>query len=323
MRRRDWLGWLAVLLIGLGVAWPVSADSSYIVQPSDTLSQIAERFGITTGALAQANGLSNVNHIYVGQVLIIPDGSTPTPATGGSYVVQPGDTLAKIAARYGLTWVTLAQANSLGNANHIYVGQVLIIPGEAQPQPAPAPAPEAPTGGSYTVQAGDTLARIAWRYGLSWTALAQANGLTNPNHIYAGQVLTIPGAGSAPVIVAPGDPATRWIDVNLSTQTLIAYEGDTPVLYTAISSGVAAHPTVTGVFSVWLRNESQAMSGPGYYLPNVPYVMYFYRDYALHGTYWHNNFGTPMSHGCVNLTIADAQWLYYWSDYGTTVNVHY
>ncbi|NIO43122.1 MAG: L,D-transpeptidase family protein, partial [Burkholderiales bacterium] len=63
--------------------------------------------------------------------------------------------------------------------------------------------------------------------------------------------------------------------------------------------------------------------GFNYVLPNVPYVMYFYKDYAIHGTYWHNNFGTPMSHGCVNMSTADARWLYNWSSYGTLVNVHY
>ena len=64
------------------------------------------------------------------------------------------------------------------------------------------------------------------------------------------------------------------------------------------------------------------MSGPGYYLPDVPYVMYFYDGYGLHGTYWHSNFGTPMSHGCVNLSIPDAEWLYNWADVGTLVNIH-
>ena len=58
-----------------------------------------------------------------------------------------------------------------------------------------------------------------------------------------------------------------------------------------------------------------------YDLPNVPYVMYFYRGYGLHGTYWHNNFGTPMSHGCVNLTLADAKWLYEWAPQGARVVV--
>jgi lipoprotein-anchoring transpeptidase ErfK/SrfK len=65
------------------------------------------------------------------------------------------------------------------------------------------------------------------------------------------------------------------------------------------------------------------MSGPGYYLPNVPYVMYFYRGYGIHGTYWHNNFGTPMSHGCVNFPTDDAGWLFDFASVGTVVNVHY
>lgn len=322
MRRQRW--WLLFFLAAWMVvgAGSVSADSSYIVQPRDTLSQIAQRFGVSTSALAQANSLYNVNAIYVGQTLTIPDGQSAAPAVGnGTVVVQPGDTLAKIAARYGTTWAILAQINRLYDANHIYTGQVLTLPGNSQP--APGPTPVGGNAGVYTVQAGDTLARIAWRYNLSWTALAAANGIANPNHIYTGQVLNIPAAGSPPAAVTPGNPGTRWIDVNLTYQTLTAYEGNIPVLNTAMSSGVAAHPTVTGTFNIWLRYESQAMSGSDYYLPNVPYVMYFYRDYALHGTYWHNNFGTPMSHGCVNLTIADAQWLYYWSDYGTTVNVHY
>ncbi|MDX1378970.1 MAG: L,D-transpeptidase, partial [Anaerolineales bacterium] len=72
-----------------------------------------------------------------------------------------------------------------------------------------------------------------------------------------------------------------------------------------------------------IKYRSNKMSGPGYYLPDVPYIMYFHGSYGLHGTYWHNNFGTPMSHGCVNLTIEDAGWLYNWASIGTLVNVHY
>ena len=76
-------------------------------------------------------------------------------------------------------------------------------------------------------------------------------------------------------------------------------------------------------FQIWNKTRIQDMSGPGYYLPDVPYVMYFYKDYGIHGTYWHNNFGTPMSHGCVNLTIPDSEWLFNWAYVGMTVKVHY
>jgi len=115
----------------------------------------------------------------------------------------------------------------------------------------------------------------------------------------------------------------HWIDVNLSEQRVYAYEGDTIVNSFLVSTGTWQTPTVTGEYKVWIKVRSQAMSGPGYYLPDVPFVMYFYKDYGLHGTYWHNNFGTPMSHGCVNLRTEDAEWLYNFSSVGTVVNVHY
>ena len=115
----------------------------------------------------------------------------------------------------------------------------------------------------------------------------------------------------------------RWIDVNLSEQRVYAYEGDIVVNSFIVSTGTARTPTVTGKFKIWIKLKSTTMSGPGYHLTNVPYTMYFHGDYGLHGTYWHNNFGTPMSHGCVNLSIPDAQWLYNWAFEGTEVNVHY
>lgn len=116
---------------------------------------------------------------------------------------------------------------------------------------------------------------------------------------------------------------THWIDVNLSQQMLYAYAGDTVVNSFLVSTGVWQTPTVTGKYKIWIKERVQDMSGPDYYLPNVPYVMYFYKDYGIHGTYWHNNFGTPMSHGCVNMRIPDAEWLYNFAYEGTVVNVHY
>ncbi|HWQ46275.1 MAG TPA: L,D-transpeptidase, partial [Longilinea sp.] len=114
----------------------------------------------------------------------------------------------------------------------------------------------------------------------------------------------------------------HWVDVDLSDQMVYAYEGMTLVNSFLVSTGTWAHPTVTGQFHIYVKYEYTLMQGPGYYLPDVPYTMYFYRGYGLHGTYWHSNFGTPMSHGCVNLRTEDAQWLYYWTDIGTLVNIH-
>ncbi len=115
----------------------------------------------------------------------------------------------------------------------------------------------------------------------------------------------------------------RWIDVNLSEQMLYAYDGDTLVNSFLVSTGTWQYPTVTGQFNVYVKYRYTDMSGPGYYLPDVPYTMYFYKGYGIHGTYWHSNFGTPMSHGCVNMQTDEAGWLFEWASVGTLVNVHY
>ncbi len=119
------------------------------------------------------------------------------------------------------------------------------------------------------------------------------------------------------------DSGERWIDVDLTNQRVGAYEGNTLVNSFLVSTGTWQHPTVTGQYHVYVKYRYADMSGPGYYLANVPYVMYFYQGYGLHGTYWHHNFGTPMSHGCVNLETGNAGWLFNWASVGTLVNVHY
>ena len=116
---------------------------------------------------------------------------------------------------------------------------------------------------------------------------------------------------------------SRWIDVDLTNQMVYAYEGDVIVNSFLVSTGTWLTPTVTGKHKIYVKVRMQDMSGPGYYLRDVPWVMFFSGDYGLHGTYWHNNFGTPMSRGCVNLTIDDAAWLFNWASVGTVVNVHY
>jgi lipoprotein-anchoring transpeptidase ErfK/SrfK len=118
-------------------------------------------------------------------------------------------------------------------------------------------------------------------------------------------------------------PNERWIDINLTDQTLEAYEGGDLANRFVISSGRAGSPTVLGTFRIWIKVRIQDMSGVGYYIRDVPWVMYFYQSYGIHGTWWHNNFGTPMSAGCVNMTIADAEWMYNWASVGTIVKVHY
>ncbi len=109
----------------------------------------------------------------------------------------------------------------------------------------------------------------------------------------------------------------KHIYVDLSTQTLVAYQGKTQFLKTFVSTGKWGK-TPTGNFHIWEKLISTRMAGgegaAAYNLPNVPYVMYFYHDFGLHGAYWHDNFGHTMSHGCVNMRQVDAKALFNWAD---------
>ncbi len=111
----------------------------------------------------------------------------------------------------------------------------------------------------------------------------------------------------------------RWVGVNLGQQTVVAYEGDTPVYAAMVATGLPATPTVQGVFRTWQRLASGKMSGGSaatggyYYLEGVTWTCYFYSGYALHTAYWHDAFGRPRSHGCVNLSPYDAWWIFQWS----------
>jgi lipoprotein-anchoring transpeptidase ErfK/SrfK len=120
----------------------------------------------------------------------------------------------------------------------------------------------------------------------------------------------------------------KWIEVDLSEQRTTAYERATPVKNFIIASGTKGHETVIGEFSIWLKVRSQTMQGGSkadgsyYSIPNVEWVSYFYKDYALHGAWWREKFGYPASHGCVNMTNADAKWVFDWAPVGTKVIVH-
>lgn len=331
-------------------AAPARAEAIvHIVLWGESLWQIAQTYGVSQEAIQAANGLTGT-WLFAGQRLIIPtaDSQTAAVTSGGTHIVQRGETLFLIGLKYGLNWTLIQQANNLPDTR-IYAGQTLIIPGvnappapEATPIPETPPATETPTPESteappapgenqiHIVQPGDTLFKIGLRYGVRWPAIQAVNGLAT-TQIFVGQQLIIPGAddpivtSDLPIVSAPAAPAGtgRRFLVDLSEQRLYAFDGDTMVRTTLISSGTWQFPTVVGTFYVYLRYESTRMRGPGYDLPNVPYTMYFYKGYGLHGTYWHNNFGTPMSHGCVNMPTEEAQWAYYWSDYGTPVIVQW
>lgn len=144
---------------------------------------------------------------------------------------------------------------------------------------------------------------------------------------FEGEEVIIPriaeGVAKIPVL-GTANPSERWIEVDLSEQKLRAWDGNSLFLETSVSTGLPWWPTPTGEFRIWIKLRSAKMEGGSgkyyYYLPNVPFIMYFGNDevpnwkgYGLHGTYWHNDFGTQRSHGCVNLPIPVAQKLYFWT----------
>ena len=251
-----------------------------------------------------------------------------------TYVVEAGDSLSSIARAYNIGINELATANALRWNSWVYVGQVLSIPKqEVQPEAAPAEAKTETGNASHVVQLGDTLYGIAVRNDTTVQALMSANQLSS-TIIRVGQELTVPLGGEATGGAAYGvsNPAVngeKWIDVNLSTQRISAYEGNTLIHSTFVSTGLPRTPTVVGSYRVYVKYEATDMRGGSqaagdyYYLRNVPYTMYFYQGYGIHGTYWHNNFGQPMSHGCVNLPTSEAQWFFNWAPVGTRVETHY
>jgi lipoprotein-anchoring transpeptidase ErfK/SrfK len=114
----------------------------------------------------------------------------------------------------------------------------------------------------------------------------------------------------------------RWIEIDLSDQRLSAWNGKTLVRAFMVSTGKRRTPTPTGTFAVQSKYTSTRMQGEDYNVPDVPYAMFFSGGYAMHGAYWHNSFGTPISHGCINLQVSSARWLYNWADVGTPVVIH-
>ena len=114
----------------------------------------------------------------------------------------------------------------------------------------------------------------------------------------------------------------RWIDVDLSKQRLSAMQGKKVAYSLSVSTGKASTPTPTGKFLINSKYRYTRMRGADYDVPNVPYTMYFHQGYGIHGAYWHNNFGTPVSHGCVNVPVNLAGKVFNWASVGTLVVVH-
>lgn len=192
-----------------------SATGSYTVQAGDTVAAIAGRHGLSTASVLALNGLGWKSLIFPGQVLKLAAGATPAPTPsvqeGGRYTIATGDTVSRIAARFGVSVESVLSANGLSWSSIIYPGQTIAIPAApvaaapadaielvsattptAPAQPAPTPATS-----TYTIQSGDTISSIAARFGVSTQAVLDANGLSASSIIYPGRTLVIPAAGGA------------------------------------------------------------------------------------------------------------------------------
>lgn len=314
---------LVAMLIAPSLAAAARSDVYvfHIVQWGENLTRIAARYGVSVPSIVQANHLLYPDWVLVGQQLVIPVPLSPyarTPVPTATDAPAPTDTPAPTATAAPSESPTPAESPT-----------ATVAPETATPEAtAPAEPTPVPTDTIHVVQAGETLYRIATRYGTTVSALSALNHLANPNLIYVGQKLRVSGeptAPPAPTAIVPADSGLtgRWIEVDLSDQALMCWEGATLARYVIVSTGLPYTPTLTGRFAIQSKYLATPMSGPGYYLPNVPHTMYYDRGYAIHGAYWHNNFGQPMSHGCINLSLPDAAWVYAFASVGTPVVIHW
>ncbi|MDH4208690.1 MAG: LysM peptidoglycan-binding domain-containing protein [Anaerolineae bacterium] len=314
-------------------AFPERQGTIHVVQAGEHLTAIANRYGTTPQAIASVNNLLNMNLLYVGQRLTIP-GTASEPAQGNTYyVVNRGDTLTAIAARYGTTTQALVDANGLASANLIYVGERLVIPGGSNAPKSSTPSTPSSTTGYYTVQAGDTVSSVAVRHGVTAWAIVQANHLANPNFIYVGQRLVIPGGSSSvPAPVPTSIGGNKRILIDLSEQHMYVYQ-DGELLYSwVVSTGMPGAATIPGNFQVLNKVPNAYAYTWGL---QMPYWLGIYWAGSLQNgihalpiradgsILWEGYLGQPVSYGCIILSTENAQTLYNWAEVGTPVDIQY
>lgn len=218
MYRLCWLGIVlcaCILLQATAVAPVAALNKVHIVQRGDTLSGIARRYDVSLSVLADRNGIENLDLIFVGQRVVVP-GPKPVPAHSlGTHAVRVGNSLPDIATLYGVPLETILFLNRIDSSSAIWVGQPIQVPvsttrkpqaSAIAPAPITEPIPVDPNAPSYRVRPGDTLSSIARAYGVNMRDLVTYNRLQNPNLLFAGQVLALPGHadGAVPPISLPG-----------------------------------------------------------------------------------------------------------------------
>jgi len=335
---------LSDLWMSVGSAY--ANENVHVVEPGETLSEIAVTYGVDVETLRSLNNLSDIDLVWVGLPLTLPMALGSAEGTSAealiiedsaadigpaNYTAQTGDTLSSIAAAHGMSLAQLVELNRISLSRPLYVGEVLSLRAMETASIIDV-ADNFQEERVHVVQAGEHLGIIAEAYTTSARKIAEVNTLSNASLLVPGQTLRIPppsfdelaklspvgddGYHTHPVALSETE---KWIDVDLSEQRVVAYEGAEPVAEFAVSTGKQATPTVTGTFRIWAKTPVQDMfggnraAGDFYFLEDVQWVQYFHEDYGFHGATWHNNFGQPMSRGCVNMRNEDAEWLYKWA----------
>jgi LysM repeat protein len=325
------LGLALALLIALapGTASAQGIGQTHVVQPGENLFRIALRYGVSIQALATINGIVNPAMIYVGQRLVIPaDVAAATPPTPTPAPATPDTTSAPITPTLEISpTVTSTQVTSPT------VTPTLVTSSTVTPAPVTTPV-VASLNRTHTVAVGENLFRIALRYGLTTKELAVANGITNPNSVYVGQVLRIPAPGQslgpAPAPVARVAGSGKRVVVSISRQHLWAYNGTREVYSFVASTGLATSPTKQGTFQVLDKIPNAYASQWNLQMPYWLGIYYVGRiENGIHALpilasgqrLWSGYLGRPVSFGCIVLDTLAARQLYQWADVGTLVVV--
>jgi len=327
---------LAVFVLSLCLLPGAHAQDQvvHVVQAGENLYRLALRYGTTVEDIVAANGLSSPDSLQVGERLVIPGTSTtaaavpagPAMTTGGTYVVQKGDTLSGIALRYAVNIWELRKANGLLGSPLIFRGQAVVLPGAGGTVPEQEEE-EPETSSTYIVRSGDTLLDIAMRFNTTAFALAQNNGIADPALIREGQVLRVPQQGRG----LPGSPQGRKrIVISVSEQHLYAYEGDWLVYSFVASTGAAPYYTRTGDFEVQSKIPNAYGGAWDIWMPHWLGIYWAGgSENGIHAlpidsngqTLWAGYLGTPISFGCIVIGTEEAEALYDWAEIGIPVTI--
>ncbi len=312
-----------------------SLNQTYVASSGDTLSRIALHNGVDLEALRRINHMSGQNYISVGMTLTLPatGNELHVPSHEQQYVVQPGDSLGRIAQQFDRTLTEMLLANYLSNPNDIYPGQSLIIPKQAvASKPAVQVGPPRRGFYYYKVQSGDTLSQIGQRFDSNGLAILDYNDLPNAETVYSGLEVRIPfGPPPLPVQLPPAPASGTRFMVSVSRQQCLIFQGSRIVYTWPCSTGYGVWKTRIGTFAV--QSMFDIAKSQAYQL-DMPFWLGIYNvgtyENGIHGlpTRWDNGkklweglIGQPATFGCAMLDDENAKKLYQMAYIGMQVYI--